>query len=54
VVSKDFNQENLRKERLRRSEGGGGAPSAYDRSIYYKDVALIRYKDEATKKDDLL
>ena len=43
---KDFSSESLRKDRLARQalNANGG-----DRSIFYKDVALVRYKDESVQ-----
>ena len=50
--AKDFSQENLRKDKLRRNAEGTnasvpiGMQGITDKSIYYKDVALIRYKTD--------
>jgi hypothetical protein len=46
VTLKDFSSDNLRKDRLQRQSlnANGG-----DRSIFYRDVALVRYKDESVQ-----
>lgn len=48
ATSKDFSAENIRKERLRR-DGTLGGGIGQDKGIYYKDVALIRYKDDSVQ-----
>lgn len=47
VSGKDFSTENLRKEKAKRLEMQNGNNN--DKSIYYKDVALIRYDDETVQ-----
>jgi hypothetical protein len=44
--SKDFSADNIRKEKMKR-EGNLGGGVGSSGGMYYKDVALIRYSDEA-------
>ena len=44
ATSKDFSQDALKKEKGRRDGQTGN--NVTEKPIYYRDVALIRFKDE--------